>query len=80
MEDDRYFALLWITARPWFTRVWVVQELAVAQEVTVVCGIWQFSWLEIYCVINFALQYLRLRGLFINSRQRAVRCNNWIGV
>ncbi|KAF5983611.1 heterokaryon incompatibility het-6 [Fusarium coicis] len=30
--------------RPWFFRVWVLQEIAFAQKATVVCGDYQLSW------------------------------------
>ena len=34
-------ALYW---RPWFTRIWVIQEISVAKEVTLMCGSHQRSW------------------------------------
>ena len=33
-----------IMDRPWFHRIWVVQEAAVAKNVTMYCGHHQFSW------------------------------------
>ncbi|KAM0809267.1 putative Heterokaryon incompatibility domain-containing protein [Seiridium cardinale] len=30
--------------RPWFTRVWVVQELALSPQAIVVCGVFQMDW------------------------------------
>ena len=34
-------ALYW---RPWFTRVWVIQEISVAKEVSLICGKHRSSW------------------------------------
>lgn len=31
-------------SRPWFRRVWILQEVAVAAEVRIVCGAWSESW------------------------------------
>ncbi|KAI0469784.1 heterokaryon incompatibility protein-domain-containing protein [Xylariaceae sp. FL0804] len=33
-----------IFTRPWFTRVWVIQELALCRQATVVCGSYQVDW------------------------------------
>ena len=33
-----------IFGRPWFGRVWIIQELAVSSEVMMICGIHQISW------------------------------------
>lgn len=42
--NRHYRALHFFTRRPWFLRVWVIQELALAREVTILCGEWSVSW------------------------------------
>lgn len=37
-------ALYKLTQRPWFSRVWVLQEVAVARRATIVCGREQLCW------------------------------------
>ncbi|KAF2970825.1 hypothetical protein GQX73_g2789 [Xylaria multiplex] len=34
--------------RPWFRRVWIVQELVLAQKVTMLCGKQKAQWSEVY--------------------------------
>lgn len=34
-------------SRPWFTRLWVVQELALSQQAVFVCGIYKMDWAAI---------------------------------
>lgn len=38
--------LQFLRRRPWFRRVWVVQEAVMASEITVMCGEWEISWLD----------------------------------
>lgn len=42
--DGRWTCLEALTAQPWFTRVWVVQEVGLAREVLVVWGGRELSW------------------------------------
>ncbi|MCJ1405295.1 hypothetical protein MMC11_008522 [Xylographa trunciseda] len=42
--DDAWQALRRLLARPWFSRVWVIQELAMCKEVLVMCGIMILTW------------------------------------
>jgi hypothetical protein len=44
-----------ILFRPWWTRVWVVQEVAVSKKLIMKCGNDEFSWdrfVEIVCMLN----------------------------
>jgi hypothetical protein len=41
---DELIALERLLARPWWHRIWVVQEVAVSQEVWACCGTHQCSW------------------------------------
>src|SRR3954454_24669604 len=38
--------------RPWFTRVWVVQEVALAREINILCGEWELNWRFLAELIN----------------------------
>lgn len=49
-------AFLRLITRPWFTRCWVLQEVALADEAIVVCGTQCISWEVFYC--GFALAIL----------------------
>ncbi|KAN0092380.1 HET domain containing protein [Hyaloscypha variabilis] len=39
--------------RPWFTRVWIIQELAVAPQATIHCGHLRMPWTEFVTAINY---------------------------
>ncbi|KAI2467553.1 HET-domain-containing protein [Annulohypoxylon bovei var. microspora] len=43
-SSKHWEALLWLFGRTWFTRAWVVQELVLARETTVLCGQYEFDW------------------------------------
>ncbi|KAI0383435.1 HET-domain-containing protein [Hypomontagnella monticulosa] len=51
-EFERLMAFAKIIERPWFTRVWVVQELALATEATVYCGNSSISWPDFMAAIT----------------------------
>lgn len=38
--------------RPWFERVWIIQEVVVATSVRVVCGKWMIDWNDLLAVIE----------------------------
>jgi len=43
-SEEAIAALTEIFRRPWFTRIWVIQEVAAAREAVVVCGTHQTPW------------------------------------
>lgn len=55
-DDDAWCALRELIKRPWFTRVWIIQELTLASQVEVHCGPSVFMWEELCCVIQFSIQ------------------------
>ncbi|KAI1209674.1 HET-domain-containing protein [Annulohypoxylon truncatum] len=58
-EFPRLEAFAKIIKRLWFTRVWVVQELALATKATVFCGNLSISWTDLMNAIT-AQDYLNL--------------------
>ena len=42
-----------LLSRPWFTRMWILQELGVASSATVVCGNQSISWQYVSDTINY---------------------------
>jgi hypothetical protein len=45
LRNQFYFmAIPTLLNRPWFERVWVIQELAFAKKATVLCGSWELPW------------------------------------
>ncbi|KAI1414920.1 HET-domain-containing protein [Hypoxylon sp. FL1857] len=51
-EFPRLSAFAKIVRRLWFTRVWVVQELALATQATVFCGNSSISWTDLMAAIT----------------------------
>ncbi|KAH8645799.1 heterokaryon incompatibility protein-domain-containing protein [Xylariales sp. PMI_506] len=45
--------LVTLLERPWFTRLWVFQEVALAQEVVVQCGYDQISWSTLASIFRY---------------------------
>ena len=44
IPDMRWNAFGRVTTRPWFTRIWVIQEVGLAPEATVMCGEQEINW------------------------------------
>ena len=44
-ENEAWEAARALLRRPWFTRAWIVQEIAVARSVVLACGSWKMDWL-----------------------------------
>ncbi|KAI8961900.1 HET-domain-containing protein [Daldinia sp. FL1419] len=80
-EFSRLSAFARIIERLWFTRVWVVQELALATEAMVFCGNSSISWTDLLAAIT-AQDHLNLwlsdhernAYVFILERARAEWC------
>jgi len=47
-HDPVWDALRKFWARPWFRRVWVIQEFVRAPDVRIICGDWEASWALLY--------------------------------
>ncbi|KAI6089242.1 HET-domain-containing protein [Hypoxylon rubiginosum] len=77
-EFPRLSAFAKLIGRLWFTRVWVVQELALATEATVYCGHSSIDWTDLMAAIT-AQDYLELyladheRNAFVFILERARR-------
>ena len=56
-DDPLWHALLTFWARPWFRRVWVVQEFVVARNVLMICGKCEISWKSLISGSKKSLQY-----------------------
>ncbi|KAB5558118.1 heterokaryon incompatibility protein-domain-containing protein [Coniochaeta sp. 2T2.1] len=54
LDDPSWRALQTLFRRPWFKRVWVIQEYVVAKDVTFHCGRWSIR----SCVLRDALEKL----------------------
>ncbi|KAF5602219.1 heterokaryon incompatibility (het-6OR allele) [Fusarium pseudocircinatum] len=48
LEDPAWKALGKLWARPWFRRVWVIQEFVLSPDVRMFCGGWEASWSVFY--------------------------------
>jgi hypothetical protein len=57
-----FLALSVITSRPWFRRVWTIQELILAKDAIVICGYWTVSWLDFNAAIEFAGTHYAVTG------------------
>ena len=47
--------LLQLLERPWFLRVWVIQEIALASKAAVLCGSHSAPWDDFYRAISYAI-------------------------
>ena len=66
-----------ILDRAWWRRVWVVQEVAVARDVTVVCGLKETSWdsldLFSWLLYSFRPNRLAIRAVYSNQLMSTIR-------
>ncbi|KAI1771762.1 HET-domain-containing protein [Hypoxylon cercidicola] len=75
-EFSRLAAFARLIERLWFTRVWVVQELALAPEATVFCGHSSIDWTDLMAAMT-AQDYLQLyladheRNVYVHILERA---------
>ncbi|KNG89946.1 hypothetical protein ANOM_001677 [Aspergillus nomiae NRRL 13137] len=51
-DDQLWRAVLLLYSRPWFQRLWIVQEVVLAPQCVFLCGAQQVEW---HVVVNFAL-------------------------
>ncbi|KAI1076156.1 HET-domain-containing protein [Whalleya microplaca] len=80
-EFPRLSAFAKIINRLWFTRVWVVQELALAAHATALCGTSSISWTDLINAITaqdhlnlYLADHVRNAYVFILERARAEWC------
>uniref|UniRef100_A0A8H7K1W5 Heterokaryon incompatibility domain-containing protein n=1 Tax=Bionectria ochroleuca TaxID=29856 RepID=A0A8H7K1W5_BIOOC len=50
--------LLHLLQRPWFSRIWIIQEVAMASEVTIRCGERTLDWLLFRLCIRFVKHHI----------------------
>lgn len=73
LTTAQWTALRSLITRPWFTRLWIRQEVALASKVIVVCGYYRAEWEDVDKVAillehSSARVYIRLRDiLFVRS-------------
>jgi Heterokaryon incompatibility protein (HET) len=48
-----YLAICRLVSRPWFSRVWIIQEISLATNAVVYCGSWNMPWGLLLEVIEF---------------------------
>lgn len=58
---EEWRALKALLTRPWFSRMWILQELGVALSATVVCGNQRISWHEVSNMID----HMHTTGLWL---------------
>jgi hypothetical protein len=47
-DADIWAAILRLFERPWWTRLWIYQEVVLAQQVTILCGKSSLDWLQLH--------------------------------
>jgi hypothetical protein len=43
-DDKVWGALIDVLCRPWFLRVWIIQEVILARDIRIFCGDWELRW------------------------------------
>lgn len=66
MKD--WMALATLLRRPWFGRMWVLQELAVSSSATIICGQEQILWQDFWNLINYLKTATIWHRLMVTSR------------
>jgi len=64
-ELDRlspWIAFVYLFNRPWFSRIWVIQEIVMSKTAIVICGKYSISWDELYDACTVVLRTNIHRG------------------
>ncbi|KAL6365750.1 hypothetical protein LRP88_00325 [Fusarium phalaenopsidis] len=73
VEDPTWSILTKLLERKWFRRVWVAQELVLAQEAVVVCGAHQMPWDTFHATVELCFAVVESEGFgFLLPRQTKV--------
>jgi hypothetical protein len=76
VDDPIWNALTGLLERSWFRRVWVIQELVLARELSVICGDQELPWDEFYRVVKACFDVVQELGfgfvLSKNSKAAAI--------
>jgi hypothetical protein len=59
--DPAWAALEAFWRRPWFRRIWVVQEFVLAQDILMICGEWEGSWKNFISATEKMMEFNLLR-------------------
>ena len=62
---EQWKPLFGLLTRPWFTRTWVIQELALAKDAMILCGEQEIDWLPFEVAV---LIYARKRDAAVEER------------
>jgi hypothetical protein len=54
--DVRFVSLLKVASRPWFGRVWIIQEICFATKALMYCGEWSMPWNSLVDAVFYASQ------------------------
>lgn len=55
-EDAVWHSFRKLIERPWFTRVWIIQEAVAAKKLSVICGNWSMSGSDLFLIIGIAME------------------------
>jgi Heterokaryon incompatibility protein (HET) len=53
LNSAAYFPLCRLMSRPWFERVWIIQEITLAADAVVYCGEWKMPWMALVEAFGF---------------------------
>jgi len=74
-----WMAFAMVTRKPWFTRCWIVQEIAAAREATVWLGKGTIDWEDFASALSlFGSEYEKVRYMLRKSGEFAVN-RDWLG-
>lgn len=64
--DPSFKAFSALLGREWFSRVWIIQEVAVSKRVALECGHWSISWDDFVSSIDYATTII-IPGIWANT-------------
>lgn len=69
-DDPRWNALIAFLKRPWFRRVWVMQEYILPKKVTTICGDWELEGCDLAMFIHTFSSIVPLQSLLTETTCR----------
>ena len=74
--DSNWTGIGKLLSRAWFQRSWIVQELVLASNVTVICGSWEVDWDDLFRAITICREVVQAEAHLTPEQEDFLRCTD----
>ncbi len=68
VSEPAFRAFRTFLERPWFSRTWIIQEVAVSKDTRIQCGRWYMKWADLVSAISYLADLEMIMYLGTNTR------------